>query len=152
MPGASSRAGRAVSRPRRAFAIVKSVLNQIATADPLADQVFQALGDPNRRIIVERLSRGPASVSELAKPLTMSLPGVLQHVQALEASGLVRSEKVGRVRTCHIDTAALSVAEQWIADRRTTWESRLDRLGEFLDGQMGKPKGQRPQPTKGSKS
>jgi len=97
--------------------MVKSVLNQLPVADPLADQVFQALGDPNRRIIVERLSLGPASVSELAEPLPMSLPGVLQHVQALEASGLVRSEKVGRVRTCHIQTGALSVAEQWIADR-----------------------------------
>jgi DNA-binding transcriptional ArsR family regulator len=122
------------------------VLNQIPVADPVADSIFQALGDPSRRIIVERLSRGPASVSELIEPLEMSLPGVLQHVQALEASGLVRSEKLGRVRTCHIDTAALSVAEQWIADRRATWESRLDRLGEFLDGETGKPKGQRPQP------
>ena len=140
-----------VARLPRAFAIVKSVLNQLPVADPLADHVFQALGDPSRRIIVERLSRGPASVSELAAPLTMSLPGVLQHVQALEASGLVRSEKVGRVRTCHIDTAALSVAEQWIADRRTTWESRLDRLGEFLDEQMGRPKSQRPQAKKRSK-
>jgi hypothetical protein len=82
----------------------------------------------------------------------MSLPGVLQHVQALEASGLVRSEKVGRVRTCHIETAALSAAEQWIADRRSTWESRLDRLGEFLEAQTGKPKGQRPQPKKRSSS
>jgi DNA-binding transcriptional ArsR family regulator len=127
------------------------VLNKLPVADPLADQVFQALGDPNRRIIVERLSLGPASVSELAKPLEMSLPGVLQHVQALEASGLVRSEKAGRVRTCHIETAALSAAEQWIADRRTTWESRLDRLGEFLDKQTGKPKGQRAQPKKRSK-
>ena len=127
------------------------MLNQLPVADPLADSVFQALGDPNRRIIVERLSRGPASVSELAEPLPMSLPGVLQHVQALEASGLVRSEKVGRVRTCHIETAALTVAEQWIADRRTAWESRLDRLGEFLDEQMGKPKSQRPQPKTRSK-
>jgi DNA-binding transcriptional ArsR family regulator len=127
------------------------VLNQTAVADPIADSIFQALGDPSRRIIVERLSRGPASVSELAEPLPMSLPGVLQHVQALEASGLVRSEKVGRVRTCHIETAALSVAERWIADRRTTWESRLDRLGEFLDEQKGKPKGHRPQPKQGSK-
>jgi DNA-binding transcriptional ArsR family regulator len=128
------------------------VLNQSAVADPLADQVFQALGDPSRRIIVERLSRGPASVSELAKPLPMSLPGVLQHVQVLEASGLVRSEKVGRVRTCHIETAALRAAERWIAERRATWESRLDRLGEFLGEQAGKPKGQRAQPKKRSKS
>jgi DNA-binding transcriptional ArsR family regulator len=126
------------------------VLNQIAVTDPLADSVFQALGDPSRRIIVERLSRGPASVSELARPLPMSLPGVLQHVQALEASGLVRSEKVGRVRTCHIEASALRTAEDWIAERRRSWESRLDRLGEFLGEEMGQLTDQRPSTTKGS--
>ncbi len=83
--------------------------------------------------MVERLTRGPASVSELAKPLAMSLPAVVQHLQVLEASGLVRSEKVGRVRTCRIEPAALRTAERWIADRRTTWERRLDRLGAFLN-------------------
>lgn len=82
--------------------------------------------------MVERLSRGPASVSELARPLAMSLPAVLQHLGVLEASGLVRSEKVGRVRTCHIEAAALQTAEQWISERRTSWERRLDRLGEYL--------------------
>jgi DNA-binding transcriptional ArsR family regulator len=128
------------------------VLNQSAVADPLVDPIFQALGDPNRRIIVERLSRGPASVSELARPLPISLPGVLQHVQALEASGLVRSEKVGRVRTCHIEASALSTAERWIAERRRTWESRLDRLGEFLDEEAGQARDQHPPPKKGSKS
>jgi DNA-binding transcriptional ArsR family regulator len=82
--------------------------------------------------MVERLTRGPASVSELAKPLAMSLPAVFQHLQVLEASGLVRSEKVGRVRTCRIEPKALRSVEQWISARRTIWERRLDRLGEYL--------------------
>jgi DNA-binding transcriptional ArsR family regulator len=82
--------------------------------------------------MVERLSRGPASVSELARPLAMSLPAVVQHLQVLEASGLVRSEKVGRVRTCYIEPKALRTAEQWITERRTSWERRLDRLGDYL--------------------
>lgn len=82
--------------------------------------------------MVERLSSGSASVSELAEPLTMSLPAVLQHLQVLEESGLVRSEKVGRVRTCTIESAALEPAERWIAQRRTSWERRLDRLGAYL--------------------
>lgn len=96
------------------------------------DLAFQALADPARRLMVDRLSRGPASVSELARPLAMSLPGVVQHLHVLEASGLVRSEKVGRVRTCRIEPAALGSAEQWIAGRRAAWEGRLDRLGEYL--------------------
>jgi DNA-binding transcriptional ArsR family regulator len=104
------------------------MLNQLA---PL-DRVFQALADPTRRGMVERLSRGPASVSELAKPFAMSLPAVVQHLQVLEASGLVRSEKVGRVRTCRIEPATMGLAEQWIAERRSSWERRLDRLGEYL--------------------
>lgn len=83
--------------------------------------------------MVERLSRGPASVSELARPLPMSLPAVVQHLKVLEASGLVRSEKVGRVRTCRIEPAALQTAEHWIAERRVNWERRLDRLGEYLN-------------------
>jgi DNA-binding transcriptional ArsR family regulator len=82
--------------------------------------------------MVERLSRGPASVSELAKPLAISLPAVVQHLQVLEASGLIRSEKVGRVRTCQIEPKALQLAERWIAERQTAWERRLDRLGEYL--------------------
>lgn len=94
--------------------------------------MFQALADPSRRAMVERLSRGPASVSELAKPLAMSLPAVFQHLQVLQASGLVRSEKVGRVRTCRIEQAALRTAEHWIAERRAGWERRLDRLGAYL--------------------
>jgi DNA-binding transcriptional ArsR family regulator len=83
--------------------------------------------------MVERLSRGPASVSELARPLAMSLPAVLQHLQVLEASGLVRTQKIGRTRTCTIEPEALTQAEQWIGARRTLWERRLDRLGTFLD-------------------
>jgi len=83
-------------------------------------------------MMLERLSRGPASVRELAQPLAMSLPAVVQHLQVLETSGLVRSEKVGRVRTCRIEPAALRTAEQWITERRTSWERRLDRLGDYL--------------------
>src|SRR6185503_11316466 len=93
------------------------------------DRAFHALADPSRRGMVERLSRGPASVSELARPFAMTLPAVVQHLQVLEASGLIRSEKVGRVRTCTIVPTALRTAEEWIADRRTSWEERLDRLG-----------------------
>ncbi len=85
--------------------------------------------------MVERLARGPASVSELAQPLAMSLPAVLQHLQVLEASGLVRSAKAGRVRTCRIQPAALRTAESWIAGRRAGWERRLDRLGDYLAAQ-----------------
>ena len=99
---------------------------------PALDLAFQALADPSRRVMVDRLSRGPASVSELAQPLDMSLPAVVQHVQVLEASGLVRSEKVGRVRTCRIDPDAMRAAERWIAERRMAWESALDRLGDYL--------------------
>ena len=108
--------------------ILKHMLNHSAALDLM----FQALADPSRRVMVERLTRGPASVSELAKPLAMSLPAVVQHLQVLETSGLVRSEKVGRVRTCHIEPKALRTAEQWITERRTMWERRLDRLGEIL--------------------
>ena len=97
------------------------------------DRVLHALADPSRRVIVERLSNGPASVSELARPLPMSLPAVIQHVQVLEASGLVRSEKVGRVRTRRIEPAALRPVERWIGARRSSWERRLDRLGKYLD-------------------
>ena len=95
--------------------------------------MFQALADPSRRSMVERLSRGPASVSQLAQPLDMSLPAVVQHLQVLEASGLVKTQKIGRVRSCTLDTSALSKAEQWINDRRIQWERRLDRLGDYLD-------------------
>ena len=96
------------------------------------DRLFHALADPARRAIVERLSRGPAPVSELARPLPMSLPAALQHLGVLEAAGLVRSHKVGRVRTCAIEPLALSHAERWINERRIEWEHRLDRLGAYL--------------------
>ena len=96
------------------------------------DRLFHALADPARRAIVERLSRGPAAVSELARPLPMSLPAAMQHLGVLEGAGLVRSEKVGRVRTCAIEPRALSQAEQWINARRIEWEHRLERLGEYL--------------------
>ena len=102
------------------------------------DLMFQALADPTRRGMVERLSRGPASVSELAEPFHMSLPAVVQHLQVLEQSGLVKTQKVGRVRTCTIDTGALSRAEQWINERRMSWNRRLDRLGEFLAAEEDK--------------
>src|SRR3954471_7336321 len=104
------------------------MLNNIRSLDVL----FQALADPTRRVMVERLSRGPVSVSDLAKPLPMSLPAVMQHLQVLEASGLVRSEKTGRVRTCRIEPTALASAEDWFAGRRASWERRFDRLGEVL--------------------
>ena len=92
--------------------------------------------------MVERLSRGPTSVSELAKPLDMTLSGVVQHLAVLEASGLVSSQKVGRVRTCCIEPAALQSAEKWITERRMSWERRLDRLADYLALEGGRqPKG-----------
>ena len=103
------------------------------------DQVFQALADPTRRTMVERLVRGPASVTELARPLAMSLPAAMQHLQVLEACGLVRSEKAGRVRTCRIEPEALRAAEAWISSQRTAWESRLDRLAGYLAQPPGPP-------------
>jgi DNA-binding transcriptional ArsR family regulator len=96
------------------------------------DRVFHALCDPTRRAIVERLSEGPLSVSRLAEPLNVTLTAVVQHLRVLEESGLVHTEKVGRVRTCRIETAGLSLLERWIRDRRSTWERRLDRLGDLL--------------------
>ncbi len=85
--------------------------------------------------MVEQLGRGPATVSELARPLPMSLPAVVQHLQVLEASGLVRSAKVGRVRTCHLVVKRLDTVDDWIAARRRTWERRLDRLGDYLSAE-----------------
>lgn len=97
------------------------------------DSSFSALAEPTRRSIVERLSKGPATVSELAKPFDMTLAAIVQHLQVLEASGLVKSEKVGRVRTCQIDVGGLDTLASWLDDRRALVERRLDRLGEFLD-------------------
>jgi DNA-binding transcriptional ArsR family regulator len=110
------------------------MLNQ----SPHLDRLFQALADPARRAMLERLALGPAPVSELARPLPMSLPSVMQHLGVLEAAGLVRSEKVGRVRTCAIEPEALSQAERWINARRIEWEHRLDRLGDYLKTMEGK--------------
>ena len=104
------------------------------------DRAFQALADPTRRGMLARLSRGPASVSELARPFRMSLPAVMQHLQALEASGLVRSEKQGRVRTCRLEPKALGAAETWIAEQRALWEAQLDRLEDFLADIQAKEK------------
>lgn len=97
------------------------------------DHLFQALADPSRRNMVERLSRGPASVSQLAEPLDMSLPAVVQHLQVLESAGLVKTQKIGRVRSCMLDATAMSRAEQWINDRRTAWQRRFERLGAYLE-------------------
>jgi DNA-binding transcriptional ArsR family regulator len=108
------------------------------------DSVFHALSDPTRRAIVERLSRGATSVSELARPLSMSLPAVIQHLQLLEESGLVRSEKKGRVRTCSVDPAMLRKLEEWVAARRATWERHFDRLGEYLAQPNEKPSRRKP--------
>jgi DNA-binding transcriptional ArsR family regulator len=109
--------------------IVKHMPNEM----PGLDRLFHALADPARRAMVKGLSRGPLSVSDLARPLPMSLPAAMQHLQVLEAAGLVRSAKAGRVRTCTLEPAALGLAEKWIGARRREWEHRLDRLGEYLD-------------------
>ncbi|NJK31711.1 MAG: helix-turn-helix transcriptional regulator [Deltaproteobacteria bacterium] len=107
------------------------------------DQIFHALSDPTRRAIVEQLSRGPVAVSALACPRPLSLPAVVQHLQVLEAAGLVRSTKVGRVRTCEIAPQTLRLIEQWVADRHASWERRLDRLGDYLAAQAEHPEGDR---------
>ncbi len=104
----------------------------MSTQNAHIDRVFHALGDPTRRTLLEKLSEGPISVSRLAEPLSITLAAVVQHLQVLEESGLVHTEKLGRVRTCRIEPAGLKVAEQWIVDRRSIWERRLDRLGELL--------------------
>jgi DNA-binding transcriptional ArsR family regulator len=107
---------------------------------PDIDRVFHALGDPTRRAILERLGDAPVSVSQLAPPLNITVAAVMQHLQILEECGLVHTEKVGRVRTCHIDSAGLSVAEQWLRARRTTWDQRFDRLGDLLSKSDEDPK------------
>src|SRR4051812_9683621 len=104
----------------------------MANSEVSVDLVFHALGDPTRRAILDQLSEGPRSVSRLAGPLDITLTAVVQHLQVLEESGLVHTEKVGRVRTCRIETAGFSALEQWIAERRSIWERRFDRLGDLL--------------------
>ena len=96
-------------------------------------RVLDALGDPTRRAILERLSDRPHSVSGLATPLGITLTAVGQHLQVLEESGLARTEKVGRVRTCSLDFTGLAALEKWIQDRRSVWEQSFDRLGELLE-------------------
>lgn len=100
---------------------------------PSLDGVFHALSDPTRRALVARLVEGEASVSALAAPLAMSLPAVMQHLQVLEAAGLVTTQKVGRVRTCRMEPAVLRAAEDWLSGHRRFWERRLDLLGALLD-------------------
>lgn len=106
--------------------------NQSASVD--RDRLFHALSDPTRRAVVERLGEGEAAVTELAAPHAMALPSFLQHLRVLEAAGLVRSVKRGRVRTCSLDGERLAAAERWIAAQRGRWERRLDRLGRHLEG------------------
>ncbi len=106
------------------------------------DQMFHALSDPSRRAMVDRLSKGPATVSELAQPFAMSLAAVVQHLKVLEEGGLVHSQKAGRVRTCRLHAGALTSAEQWISKRRALWEKRLDRLAEVLDEEEAKERKQ----------
>jgi len=96
------------------------------------DRAFHALGDPTRRALIEKLSHGPVSVSTLAEPMDMTLAAVVQHLQILEESRLVRSEKIGRVRTCQIEPEGFAVIEKWITGRRTLWERRFDRLGALV--------------------
>lgn len=112
-------------------------------APELLDESFHALADGNRRAIVARLTRGAASVSELAAPLGVSLPTVLQHLDVLQRSGLVRSEKVGRVRTCRLEPGPMRAVEHWIAEHRATWERRLDLMGDVLDDVYPTTKGHR---------
>lgn len=99
---------------------------------PNIDHIFHALGDPTRRAMMERLSHGAMSVSRLAEPFEMTLAAVVQHLHVLEECGLVQTEKLGRVRSCRIEPAGLDAMEQWIRDRRSIWERRLDRLGDLL--------------------
>jgi DNA-binding transcriptional ArsR family regulator len=108
------------------------------------DQIFHALGDPARRAMVDRLSRGPASVSELAAPFDMTLAAVVQHVQVLERSGLIDTKKVGRVRTCQLAPTGLAAAERWLADRRALWEGRFDRIESLLAEAPATPSTQKP--------
>jgi len=102
------------------------------SADPAIDRLFQALGDPTRRALVDLLAAAPRSVSHLAGPLGVTPTAVVQHLKVLEAAGLVRTQKVGRVRTCALDEAGFARLEHWAAERRPAWRARLERLGEVL--------------------
>lgn len=100
------------------------------------DNVFRALADPTRREVLGRLGRGPASISELAQPFAISLPSFMKHIHLLEQSGLIRTEKTGRVRTCAIETQPFAAAETWLSQQRAVWEGRTDRLEQFLARQQ----------------
>ena len=119
------------------LAILKHMLNQEAQLD----RMFHALADASRRNMLKQLGTGPRSVSELARPLSMTLAGVVQHVQILETSGLISSTKVGRTRTCHLNPVALSAVEKWIAQRQRHVERQLDRLGELLNNSINDQQG-----------
>jgi len=119
------------------------MLNQLQSPSAAPDGIelmFQALSDANRRRMIDQLTLGPASVSELARPLGISLPAVVQHLHVLEASGLVESQKIGRVRTCSVRPQAMSEAERWISARRVALEQSLDRLGVYLESTAENPK------------
>jgi len=111
----------------------KTPLAKVPRTNITADEVFQALSDATRRAIIDRLALGPASVSQLAAPFDITLTAVGQHLQVLEQSGLVHTEKTGRVRTCRLESTGFDVLEDWVRDHRSAWEQRLDQLGEFLD-------------------
>ena len=128
LAAAASRAQAELIAKASGRGIVKPMLNKTAGLD----RAFHALSDPTRRALLARLSRGPTSVSELARPLSMSLSAVVQHLAVLEGSGLVRSQKQGRVRTCEVDAQALRQVEQWLGQRRAEWERSLDRLAGYL--------------------
>jgi DNA-binding transcriptional ArsR family regulator len=102
------------------------------------DQVFHALGDPTRRAILEKLSAAPTSVTNLADPLNVTPTAVIQHLQILEQSGLVHTEKLGRVRTCRLETTGIDVAQKWLTARRTIWDRRLEKLATFLADEQKK--------------
>lgn len=106
------------------------------------DGVFHALADPTRRAVLRRLGGGPASVTELGRPFEMALPSFMKHIKVLEASGLIGSKKTGRVRTCQLKRKKLAAAESWLAQQRTLWEGRTDRLVEFVEGQSAKENAQ----------
>lgn len=114
------------------------ILNLMVKSSAALDHLYAALADKSRRAMIARLARGPASVSELARPLKMSLPAVVKHLGLLEESGIVVSKKVGRVRTCRINPKRLDVAQTWLARQRALWEARFDRMDAFLleDGDL----------------
>lgn len=102
------------------------------------DAAFHALADPTRRAVVSRLTKGPAPVKELAQPFAMGLPSFMKHLRILEEDGLITSEKVGRVRTCRVNTERLAVAETWLSEQRKLWQARTDRLADYVETQMSR--------------